>query len=50
MSKFDENSRVKIPGIVHATRLGYDYISLKDTKLVIDYETNIIKNVGESKC
>lgn len=45
MSKFDENSRVKIPGIVHATRLGYDYISLKDSKLIIDNETNIFKNV-----
>lgn len=45
MAKFDENSRVKIPGIVHATRLGYDYISLKDNKLIIDHETNIFKNV-----
>lgn len=45
MAKFDENSRVKIPGIVHATRLGYDYISLKDNNLIIDHETNIFKNV-----
>ena len=30
--EFSENTRVKIPAIVHATRLGYDYISLKDKK------------------
>ena len=28
--KFNENSRVKIPSILHLTRLGYDYLSLKD--------------------
>ena len=45
MVKFNEDSRVKIPGIVHTTRLGYDYISLKDNKIIIDHETNIFKNV-----
>ena len=45
MIKFDENSRVKIPGIIHATRLGYNYISLKDKNIVIDHETNIFKNI-----
>lgn len=43
--EFSENTRVKIPAIVHATRLGYDYISLKDKNLVIDKNTNIFKNV-----
>ena len=28
--KFNEDSRVKIPAIIHLTRLGYDYISLKN--------------------
>ena len=32
MAKFDENSRVKIPAIVHATKLGYNYLSIKDNK------------------
>ncbi|MCG8527164.1 MAG: DEAD/DEAH box helicase family protein [Opitutales bacterium] len=29
MPKFNEDSRVKIPSIVHLTRLGYQYLSLK---------------------
>lgn len=39
----NENSRVKIPALVHLTRLGYKYISLKnysETNL-IDEDTNI---------
>ncbi len=43
--KFSENTRVKIPALVHATRLGYKYLSLKDYKNEIDVETNIFKNV-----
>lgn len=44
MSRFNEDTRVKIPGLVHATRLGYNYISLKkDNKL--DEETNIFKDI-----
>jgi len=27
--KFNEDSRVKIPAILHLTRLGYTYLSLK---------------------
>jgi type I restriction enzyme R subunit len=27
--KHNENSRVKIPALIHLTRLGYKYISLK---------------------
>jgi type I restriction enzyme R subunit len=46
--KFDENSRVKIPGIVHATRLGYKYLSLKEEKDQIDDNTNIFKKIFKS--
>ena len=37
----NENSRVKIPGLIHLTRLGYDFISIKNDKEQIDKETNI---------
>ncbi len=39
----NENSRVKIPALVHFTRLGYEYISLKKYtgKGLIDDDTNI---------
>ncbi len=41
--KFNEDSRVKIPAILHLCRLGYEYISLKDA--VWDRETNIFSNI-----
>ncbi len=37
--KFTEDTRVKIPAILHLIRLGYDYLSLKDRHWDID--TNI---------
>lgn len=37
--KFTEDTRVKIPAILHLVRLGYDYLSLKDQHW--DQETNI---------
>ena len=43
--EFSENTRVKIPALVHATRLGYKYLSLKEHKNEIDRETNIFKNI-----
>lgn len=44
MSKnFDENSRVKIPALIHLTRLNYKYISFKVAKNEIDIATNIYK-------
>ena len=43
--EFSENTRVKIPALVHATRLGYKYLSLKESKNEIDEETNIFKNI-----
>lgn len=39
MSTFNEDSRVKIPTILHLMRLGYQYLSLKDQSWDID--TNI---------
>jgi type I restriction enzyme R subunit len=40
---FNENSRVKIPTILHLVRLGYDYLSLKDAKW--DETTNIFTDI-----
>jgi type I restriction enzyme R subunit len=40
---FNEDSRVKIPALLHLTRLGYDYISLKSA--VWDESTNIFTDV-----
>ena len=41
--KFNEDSRVKIPSILHLIRLGYDYLPLKDAKWNLD--TNIFTDV-----
>ncbi len=39
---FNENTRVKIPAILHLTQLGYEYVSLqKDNK--IDAAYNMFK-------
>jgi type I restriction enzyme R subunit len=40
---FSEDSRVKIPCILHLVRLGYDYLSLKNA--VWDEETNIFPDL-----
>jgi restriction endonuclease S subunit len=40
---FNENTRVKIPAILHLCRLGYTYISLADAKW--DLQTNIFTNI-----
>lgn len=45
MTKFNEDSRVKIPAILHLCRLGYDYISLKDA--IWDADTNIFTEIFE---
>ena len=39
----NENTRVKIPTILHLVRLGYDYLSLKDAKW--DETTNIFTEI-----
>ncbi len=43
--KFNEDSRVKIPTILHLMRLGYDYLSLKDSKITWDESTNIFTDI-----
>ena len=40
---FNENSRVKIPTILHLMRLGYQYLSLKDQKW--DESSNIFTSI-----
>lgn len=40
---FNEDTRVKIPAILTLTRLGYKYLSLKDSKW--DLETNIFTDI-----
>lgn len=37
----NENSRVKIPALIHLTRLGYTYMSLKNSDGLYDEDTNI---------
>ncbi|OOY71183.1 type I restriction endonuclease subunit R [Solemya velum gill symbiont] len=43
--KFNEDSRVKIPTILHLMRLGYEYLSLKDPKTTWDESTNIFTGI-----
>jgi len=40
---FNENTRVKIPAILHLTRLGYEYVSLKNVHW--DEDTNIFTEI-----
>jgi type I restriction enzyme R subunit len=40
---FNENTRVKIPAILHLTRLGYEYVSLKNAHW--DEDTNIFTEI-----
>ena len=41
--KFNEDSRVKIPTILHLMKLGYEYVSLKGATW--DEETNIFTDI-----
>jgi type I restriction enzyme R subunit len=41
--KFNEDSRVKIPAILHLTRLGYTYLSLKG--LEFEETSNIVPSI-----
>lgn len=43
--KFNEDSRVKIPTILHLMRLGYGYLSLKDPTVTWDESTNIFTDI-----
>jgi type I restriction enzyme, R subunit len=44
--KFNEDSRVKVPAILHLTRLGYSYLSLKG--LEWDDSCNIVESIFRS--
>ena len=46
MSAFNEDSRVKIPALLHFTRLGYEYLSLKGARW--DPRHNIFTDVFEA--
>lgn len=46
---FNEDTRVKIPSLIHLTRLGYVYFSLKDSNYKIDPDTNIVINIFENQ-
>lgn len=41
---FNENSRVKIPAILHLMRLSYRYVSFKSVEKQLDIETNIYRD------
>ena len=43
--RHNEDTRVKLPAILHLVRLGYEYISLKDADW--DEDTNIFTNIFE---
>lgn len=43
MKRFNDDSRVKIPTILHLIRLGYTYLSLKDQ--VWEVSTNIFTDI-----
>lgn len=43
--KFNEDSRVKIPTILHFMRLGYEYLTLKDHTVIRDESTNIFTDI-----
>ena len=43
--KFNEDSRVKIPAVLHCMRLGFEYISLKNQSSNINETTNIFSKV-----
>ena len=43
---FNEDSRVKIPSILHLIRLGYEYLSLSNQ--VWDESTNIFTDIFNS--
>ena len=44
--KYNEDTRVKIPSILHLTRLGYKYLSLKNSNW--DINTNIFTDIFKS--
>lgn len=47
--KFNEDTRVKIPALIHLTRLGYKYISLNNQNHRFDSNTNIVADIFENE-
>ncbi len=47
IGRYNEDTRVKIPAILHLTRLGYNYVSVSDAskRETIDNETNIFIDI-----
>ena len=43
--RFNEDTRVKIPSILHLMYLGYDYLSLKDPTVIWDESNNIFTKI-----
>lgn len=54
MPPFDEDSRVKIPALVHFTRIGYEYLSKKEmgkrSSILILQEISSLINSRKHKC
>lgn len=50
-SKFNEDSRVKLPALMHLCSLGYEYVSEKGmtSASAYDTDTNIIKDIFKAK-
>ena len=48
--QFNENSRVKIPTLLHCMRLGYEYISIKDETIFWDKSCNIFPDLFLNSC
>ncbi len=44
MQKFNEDTRVKIPATIQFLKIGYEYQSLKDDSLDLDFNTKIFVN------
>lgn len=44
MNKFNEDTRVKIPATIQFLKIGYEYQSLKDDNLDLDFNTKIFIN------
>ena len=42
---FNENARVKIPALLHLTRLGYEYMSLKSALGIAESDANIFIDI-----
>ena len=46
MLVFNEDTRVKIPATIQFLKIGYNYQSLKDDKLDLDFNTKIFIEIN----